>query len=84
MSPVYGIMLYFAGKMLNQNADPTILLDFLSYNSNIVESEIIGTYPLDGKKSVTYRISIFVYKEPDNVWAVVERILCGIGCRLRV
>lgn len=67
-----------------ENADPEVILEVLLCNLNIVGSEIIDTYSLDGKKSVTYRISIFADKKPDNVQADVERILCGIGCRLRV
>ncbi len=66
-----------------ENSDPEVILEVLLCNSNIVGSEIIDTYSLDGKKSVTYRISIFADKEPDNVQADVERMLCGIGCRLR-
>lgn len=67
-----------------ENADPAIILDVLSCNENLVKSEIIDTYLLEGKKSVTYRISILADKKPDKVQTDVERILCGIGCRLRV
>jgi prephenate dehydrogenase len=67
-----------------ENADPAIILDVLSCISNIAGSEIIDTYLLERKKSVTYRISILADKDPDNVQADVERILCGIGCRLRL
>jgi len=67
-----------------ENADPEIILDVLSGNENIVESEIIDTYLIHEKKSVTYRISILADQEPKKVQTDVERILCGIGCQLRV
>jgi hypothetical protein len=51
--------------------DAGILLDVLSCNSNIAGSEVIDTYLLNGKKSITYRISILADKEPDNVQADV-------------
>ena len=67
-----------------ENADPEIILEVLSGNENIVGSEIIDTYLLEGIKSVTYRIGILADKEPDKVQTDIERILCGIGCRLRL
>lgn len=70
--------------IIPENANPAIILEVLSGNENIVRSEIIDTYLLDGKKSVTYRISILADQEPDNVQAETERILCGIGCQLRL
>ncbi len=66
-----------------ENSNPEIILEVLSGNENIVKSEIIDTYILEEKKSVTYRISILADKEPDNVQNDVEKVLCGIGCRLR-
>ncbi len=67
-----------------ENADPKIILEVLSGNENIVGSEIIDTYLIHGKKSVTYRISILADQEPDKVQTDVERVLSGIGCQLRV
>ncbi len=67
-----------------ENADPEIILDVLSGNENIVGSEIIDTYLIHEKKSVTYRISILADQEPEKVQTDVERILCGIGCQLRI
>jgi len=64
-------MLDFVGRILSQNADFAILLDVLSYNSNLVGYEVIDTYLLGGKKSITYSISILADKEPDNVQADV-------------
>jgi prephenate dehydrogenase len=67
-----------------ENADPEIILDVLSGNENIVGSEIIDTYLIHEKKSVTYRIRILADQEPEKVQTDVERILCGIGCQLRI
>ncbi|HML25620.1 MAG TPA: prephenate dehydrogenase, partial [Methanomethylovorans sp.] len=65
-------------------ADPGIILEIISVNENIVGSEIIDMYLIQGKKSVTYRISILADQEPDKVQTDVERVLIGIGCQLRV
>lgn len=65
------------------NADPGIILEILSGNENIVGSEIIDTYIIDGRKSVTYRITILADRELNKVQTDIERILCGIGCQLR-
>lgn len=70
--------------IIPENADHDIILEVLSGNANIVRSEIIDKYLIDGKKSVTYRISILADQEPENVQADIERVLCGIGCQLRV
>lgn len=70
--------------IIPENADPGIILEVLECNANIVGSEIIDTYSINGKRSVTYRISILADKDPNNVQADVERVLCGIGCQLRV
>lgn len=67
-----------------ENADPEVILNILSCNENIVNSEIIDMYLIEGKKSITYRIIIFADKEPDKVQHDVEKVLCGIGCKLRV
>ena len=67
-----------------ENADPGIILEIISVNENIVGSEIIDMYLIQGKKSVTYRISILADQEPDKVQTDVERVLIGIGCQLRV
>jgi prephenate dehydrogenase len=67
-----------------ENADTGIILEIISVNENIVGSEIIDMYLIQGKKSVTYRISILADQEPDKVQTDVERVLIGIGCQLRV
>lgn len=70
--------------IIPSESDPEIILEIISSNENVVSAEIIDTYILKMKKSITYRIKVNADNEPNVVQKSVERTLLGIGCKIRV
>ena len=68
-------------------SNPETLLGIIATDERIVAAEIIDIYAgIKGKKqlSVTYRIRIMGDESPNDVQDDIIRLMCGLGCELRI
>lgn len=70
--------------IIPSSSDPEIILEIVNVNESIVSAKIIDTYVLNTEKSVTFRLKIMADQSPKIVQKEVERILKGIGCKIRI
>jgi prephenate dehydrogenase len=64
-------------------SDEEIIKSVIQTREGVVSASIIDTYKKEYKKSITYRITIFGDQDATIVQGSVEKLLRGIGCRIR-